>query len=112
MGTYSDNHEIGVVRTKYRDLWRVWSDYAVQPARTKPAVARIKLLGIERQDVRQISWQDARAEGFTDEFEFMRVWVAMHDKAVSKMQYWGMKSLQERPAHLYDAWVLRFELVD
>lgn len=94
-----------------RNVYLVGKTYAVQPARGKPAVARILLTGIWQEDVRCISLDDAHAEGFADEFEFMRVWVAMHDKQIHKQQYWGMKSIMDRPAERYQVWVLTFKLV-
>ena len=102
---------IGVVRRGGRDLWMVTRDYAVQPGRTKPAVRRILIKSIRREDVRNISDEDVKAEGFTDKFEFMRVWISMHDREIHKQQYWGLESIKERPAEFYQAWVIEFVLV-
>lgn len=73
--------------------------------------ARIEIMDIQPEDVRHITLKDAKASGFDDEFEFMRTWVAMHDKVIHKQQYWGMKSLLVRPADRYNTWVLTFRLV-
>ncbi len=112
IGMSGDGTNIGVVQSSGRDMWRVFSDYAVQPGRGKKAIAHIFLRSIRREDVRLISLEDAQAEGFTDEFEFMRVWLSMHNKPLYKAEYWGMKSILEHPPERYQAWVLTFALVD
>ena len=74
-------------------------------------MARIRITDIRREDVSNISFEDAVAEGFPDEFEFMRTWLKMYDKQVFRDEYWGLKTLAARPAERYDAWALTFELV-
>lgn len=152
-----------------RPVYRIGSKYAVQPARTKPMIywrysdmtgtgyevlqqsyspelanwgwkpARIRITSIEREDVRNISYEDACAEGFKHEDGvadtiyggFLNTWCKMHDKkAVWKfdpqnVDYWintgkrrelvGFHTVKEiianRPAERYTAWALTFELV-
>lgn len=87
--------------------------------------ARIRLLEIWREDVRNISLPDSHAEGFEDEFGFLIAWCGMYDP---KETIWRdkkgvfvdsvrltivdlRKQLARRPKTLYMAWALRFELV-
>ncbi len=79
-------------RTKYH----VGQTYAVQPARTAPAVARIRLTRIERRAVTDLSDAEARAEGAEDRAGFLRLWEMAH----------GAGKLDR------DAWVLSFDLVE
>lgn len=82
--------------------------------------ARIRITDIRRQDVRDISQEDARAEGFDNRQAFMFVWLAMHDKPALEPYRThnlpdGFKSavlyVRSRPAKFYEAWVLTFEMV-
>jgi hypothetical protein len=43
--------------------WRVGQTYAVQPGRTKPGIARIRITDIRQERLQEISEEDARAEG-------------------------------------------------
>lgn len=69
----------------------VGKDYAVQPGRGQKAVGRIRITGIRRENVRKISDDDARAEGFASRNAFLYLWQLMHDED--------------------DAWVIEFERV-
>ncbi len=110
---------------RWRIIYQVGKTYAVQPGRGKPAVARIQITDIRREDVRNISDGDAKAEGFDSVPSFYFVWASIHDKAYVKAIAtlnpadtwipsihgpWGA-GLSRRPAALYDAWVLTFKLV-
>jgi hypothetical protein len=53
--------------------------------------ARIRITGLRREDVRTISDDDVKAEGFGSRDEFMQTWEMMHKT--------------------YDAWVIEFELL-
>jgi hypothetical protein len=55
--------------------------YAVQPGRGKPAACRIEILDVRQELVGQITFDDARAEGFRTTAEFSAAWVRIHDKA-------------------------------
>lgn len=90
--------------------------------------ARIRILSIWREDVRQICSEDVESEGFQDIGDFLETWAKMHDKPLYK-KYEGMlmanrdtleiwpvwemmqEEMQTRPDHMYDAWTLTFELV-
>ena len=58
--------------------WRVGKTYAVQPARTRKAIARIEIAGIRRERAYAISDADAIAEGFASRSEFLALWEQMH----------------------------------
>lgn len=117
-------------------VYGVGKDYAVQPGRTQKAIARIRITDIRHEDVRRISEEDAKAEGFTHPVEFLRVWSRMHDptfmlwfdeRVHSFLWYAGsirkdpvigcgdwsdfQKAIASRSAERYDAWALTFELV-
>lgn len=86
--------------------------------------ARIRILEIWNEDVRNISSSDSKAEGFEDEFGFMQTWCSMHDPKVhisrekpGRFQDYTKRTvvdlrnqLKYRPKELYDAWAIRFEL--
>jgi len=117
IGMTGDNVAIGVVQSSGRDLWRLYSTYAVQPGRGKTAIARIQITNIRCEDVRHISRENAKAEGFKNRLEFLGTWVSMHDKR-AEIYYFKGQDLYEmtqhlliRPAEYYQAWVLTFRLV-
>lgn len=119
VGMLGDGNRIGIVQSSGRDMWRVLSDYAVQPGRGKPAVARIRITNIRQEDVRGITPEDARAEGFVSSTHFMLIWTKMHDPqhynryptTGQQSLAWGNGVLENRPSELYTAWVIQFELV-
>lgn len=102
---------------RLRLKWEVGRTYAISPGRGKKQVARFKLLRIRREDVRQISGADSRAEGFRNRLEFWLTWCGFHDlkaiDAINHALYHGIvpiKALNLRPEKLYQAWALTFEL--
>jgi hypothetical protein len=114
---------IDIVTSKTnRYVYELGKDYAVQPGRGQKAVGRIRITGIERYDVRSISWSQLKAEGFKDFSAFIAVWSAMHDPTfharwAGEMQYLSAKyddmrrALTARQAAKYDAWYITFELL-
>lgn len=102
---------------EFNTKWEVGHTYAVQPARNRKAVARIRITEICREDVRHIGAEDVVAEGFLSRFAFWRVWCGMHDKAALPLVNDALnggaasKAWHERPDERYQAWVLSFELV-
>jgi len=113
-------------------IYEVGHTYAVQPGRGKPAVARIQITEIRREDVRCISDEDVKAEGFETTAEFLEVWTQMHDVSAfgylnCDMGFGGYHSqeldiplygyeawkeyLTTRPTERYTAWALTFKLV-
>lgn len=78
--------------------------------------ARIRITAIRREDVRNITNDDLRAEGFSDYKGFMLAWCLKHDKtayrALASEEVWhGKQYFDERPGQYYQAWALEFELV-
>ncbi len=114
-----------VLDAKGRHLYYVGQTLAIQPGRGKAAVARLRITDIRREDVRDISDEDAIAEGFKSYREFLALWVRMHDPrwwmpkknndanlAYSYHRHMmGFTFLKERPADRYQAWALTFCLV-
>lgn len=113
-----------------RRLYVIGNTYAVQPGRGKKAVARIEITGIRQEDVRHISCEDAKAEGFEHPFEFLCKWSEMHGKLkfyfdpnivdyrVWHNKQWQTMSYQHveqllmvQPEQYYQAWVLEFRLI-
>jgi len=104
--------------------YQIGHEYGIQPQRGHISVAHIRVLSIGREDVRQISSADARAEGFDDEIGFWRVWCEMHDKSflfssdqsgrfveLTRKPITRLRNeLMQRPAKHYDAWILTFSL--
>lgn len=55
---------------------------AAQPGRNMKGDGRIRIIEIQKQDVRNITNNDARAEGFYHALDFMITWCGMHDIAI------------------------------
>jgi hypothetical protein len=62
--------------------WKVGNRYAIQPGRGKKAVGYLELTNIRFEDVREISLEDAIAEGFETPLDFLAVWVGFYDPLV------------------------------
>lgn len=73
--------------------------------------ARIQILKIQKEDVRDISNEDVRAEGYKHVRDFLHVWCGMHDPSIENGT-WGEAKLMSRPAERYTAWVIQFKLVE
>jgi hypothetical protein len=112
----------------------VWGDAASALAGYVPL--RIRITDIRREDVRNISDKDALAEGFKSEFPhenkwlFIQLWARLYDPIASwkfdpqRVDYWLGKGrnkelvswqdvqaqIASRPADLYDAWALTFQV--
>ena len=84
------------IKRNGRTLYAVGNTYAVQPARGKPAVARIRITGMRLEPVTSITIEDAIAEGFESCKEFFNAWVEIHGKS-------GLNKM---------VWVIEFELVE
>ena len=98
-----------------RRIYGCHRDYAVCPGRGKKQVARIRILDIRREDVRDIILPESWFEGFPDPRSFLKVWCVFYDPpgvhiVESAWDDW-YTPLFLRPDHLYDAWALTFELV-
>lgn len=113
--------------------WEVGKVYAVQPARTAKGIGFIRVLGIRREDVRNITVQQAWADGFASKYDFLQVWTDMYDPKVDKLHGrmigktsapWSLEVesdpflpnhcplfLWDRPYALYQCWAIQFEKV-
>lgn len=65
-----------------RSVYQCKKTYAIQPGRGKLAVGRIRITNIRREDVRNISHEDALAEGFPSRLDFLAVWIGFYDKGI------------------------------
>jgi len=99
-------HHIGGWHKRTR--FRVGNTYAVQPGRGKKAVGRIRILGIRRERLQEITWQDAVAEGIP---QYMKL--GMPDSLEIYCSFWSLwNSLYRKPYRWEDnpeIWVLEFE---
>ena len=91
-----DNQQIEAVIGNGREKYRVGKTYAVVPARGKPQVARIRLLGIKRHKVSEMTQEEAKMEGCASREEFFELWNSVY----------GGGKLDA------DVWQLRFELAE
>ena len=67
----------------------------IQPGRGKHAVCHVKIAGVRRERAGDITYLDARREGFRTTDDFKAYWVRLHDRA------WIRRELVER-AGCYD----------
>lgn len=75
---------------------------------------RILITDIRREDVRDISLEDAEAEGFVARSSFWKVWCEFYDKSALPLfdsEFYLMDALKKRPDELYQAWAYTFEVV-
>lgn len=93
--------------------YRVGRDYAVQPGRGKPQVARITITDVERQALRQLTFDDAIAEGFRTRAEFARYWMRLHELGYEPSGATADQLLDHWIERHGDTqvWAIRFELV-
>lgn len=114
-----------------RTRYEFGKQYAVCPGRGKKGQGVVRLIDIRFEDVRNISITDVCAEGFEYPGEFLKVWCGFYDKKArwefdpQRMDYWinsgkrrelvgwdtVLEIINARPANLYRAWALTFELV-
>lgn len=100
-----------------RAIWLLGRTYAVQPGRGLKQIGRVKILSIDEQDVRQITLEQAQAEGFKTIEDFLHVWADMYDKWTLKAwRKWSRKLsfrgfVASRPYQKYQAWILTFEFI-
>ena len=121
MERYSGGYTpLWVENAKQKRVYTVGTYFAVQPDRGRVALARAFLTDIRREDVRNISDEDVKAEGYAQIDEFFKAWCAMHDQPAlreydRRQQYAMDMSMRDfligkRPDNRYQAWVLTFHL--
>ncbi len=66
-------------------------DYAVQPGRGKPETCRILILTIEDQALGDLTYRDARAEGFKTRQDFKTAWTEIHGRHDPQMRVWAIR---------------------
>lgn len=76
---------------------------------------RILVTDIRREDVRDISPEDVRQEGFSYTAEFWYVWCSFYDASIAETIGSMFKDpevfLRNRPDELYQAWAYTFEVL-
>lgn len=108
---------------KIRKLYYVGQTLSVQPSRGAKGVAKIRITGLAKRDVRDFTAEDIRREGFLPTksgfVDFYRVWYGMHFPAYVKLlddNYvnadWWLDSMKAQIAKHNTALVIRFELVE
>jgi hypothetical protein len=106
-----------------RPKWRVGKTYAVQPGRGKKAVGRIRITGIRKERLRDISEADAREEGcdgfWNPKNGFYNLRDFPYDTCIPKKPSEHFRvlwdSIQKKGRRWEDnpeVWVLEFELMD
>lgn len=62
--------------------WGVGKRYAIQPGRGQKGVGHFEIVSLRTEDVRDISHEDAIAEGFASPLDFLAVWIGFYDKGI------------------------------
>lgn len=88
VAVYGDNQQIEAVVANGRDKYRVGKTYAVVPARGKPQVARIRLLGIKRKKVSETTTAEAKMEGDTSIEGFFETWRKAYGEGKLDAEVW------------------------
>lgn len=70
---------------------------------------RIRVRTIHQEDVRDMSPEGVKAEGFASKEAFLRTWIEMHDRGASTRNGFLIENATLRPPHRYQAWVITFE---
>ncbi len=127
-----------VISAAGKRLHYVGQNVAAQPGRTMKGDGKIRILDIQQQDVRNITNNDARAEGFYHSLDFLITWCGMHDITAGYPHYkptqysdssrlfmdeyipmklthtwleWASSWLPTRPNSHYLAFAYRFEAI-
>lgn len=104
-----------ICRENHTPRYRVGQRVAVMPARGVVGVRKVadfEIATLWRQDVREISEEDAEREGFRGDIDaFLETWCEMHDPSILPM-YTAMYRrgwLDDRPADRYMAAVIEWQ---
>jgi hypothetical protein len=80
-----------------RIKWQTGQSYSIQPGRGKPGLGRFLLLDIRRELVRDISEEDAIAEGFNSISKFLEAFESINGKAALDKEVWVLTfEIEER----------------
>lgn len=63
-----------------RCAYRIGRSYAVQIGRGKPAVLRVVIAAVEPQRLGDLTYDDARAEGYRTRADLAHTWMVSHDQ--------------------------------
>jgi hypothetical protein len=105
-----------------RRPYRVGQTLAIQPARGKAGVGKIRITGLAKRDVRDFTSEDIRREGFSTTkssfVEFYRTWYSMHFPQYVRLldegrvtEDWWLDAMKAQVAAKNMALVINFELV-
>jgi hypothetical protein len=78
-----------------RTKWQVGHSYAVQPARGKRAVGRIRMIAISIQALGHINAEEALAEGFQTLDAFRQAWIQIHGCFDPELVVWVLTFSRE-----------------
>lgn len=90
--------------------YEIGKSYAVQPGCGKAQVARIVIAGVRLEDLRELTFEDARREGFRTRAEFARYWLDLYSKAGRDLEGDDALDYFERKFGGRRVWVIDFEL--
>jgi hypothetical protein len=103
---------------KIRKLYYVGQILSAQPNRGQKGVAKIRILQLQKRDVRSYSEAEIAAEGYGSALEFYKTWYGMHFPAYVKLldegrvtAEWWLDSMKAQIAKHNTALFIRFELV-
>jgi hypothetical protein len=66
-------------------------DYAIQPGRGKKSLGRIRVKSVIRQEVGEITPNDARREGFSGRLGFVDRWKLLYGCWLPEVQVWRIE---------------------
>lgn len=81
-----------------RIKWETGRRYANQPGRGKLAISHFRVLDIWFEDVRGISEDDAKAEGFESRLEFLGTWMEINSKNCYRLTDGELDQYEQTPA--------------
>jgi hypothetical protein len=86
------------VETNGRTKWQVGRSYAIQPGRGQTAVGRIRMTGIHKQPLGQMTTEDAVAEGYPSLDDFQQAWLKIHNDFDPDLVVWVLTFTREPTA--------------
>lgn len=112
---FFENSRGKAVFTEQRTKWVTGQTYAIQPGRTKASIGRFKLLDIRRELARDISEQDAIAEGVELNHYYCDEGTDLDPTPIHRCEPVGkflelFESINGKAALDKEVWVLTFEV--